>query len=58
MVISPLFRRLIMYNVIDLFSGAGGLSYGFAVNPEFKIIMANEYNKDIAHAYSVNYSDL
>lgn len=43
------------YKVIDLFAGVGGLSYGFAQNDRFEIIMANEYDKDIAKAYSMNH---
>ena len=43
------------YRVIDLFAGVGGLSYGFAHNPSFDIVMANEYEKDIAKAYSLNH---
>lgn len=43
------------YNVIDLFAGVGGLSYGFANNASFDIVMANEIEKDIATAYSLNH---
>ena len=43
------------YKVVDLFAGVGGLSYGFAHNPNFEIIMANEYDKDIAKAYTLNH---
>lgn len=43
------------YNVIDLFAGVGGLSYGFSQNDNFNIVMANEYEKDIAKAYSLNH---
>ena len=42
------------YKVIDLFAGVGGLSYGFAHNDKFEIVMANEYDKDIATAYRMN----
>lgn len=42
------------FKVVDLFAGVGGLSYGFAHNPAFKIVMANEYDKNIATAYSLN----
>lgn len=42
------------FKVIDLFAGVGGLSYGFAHNNHFEIVMANECNKDIAKAYSLN----
>ena len=41
--------------VIDLFAGVGGLSYGFAHNDNFQIVMANEYDKDIATAYRMNH---
>lgn len=43
------------YRVIDLFAGVGGLSYGFAHNDNFQIVMANEYDKDIATAYRMNH---
>ncbi len=43
------------YNVIDLFAGVGGLSYGFSKLPQFNIIAANEIEKDIATAYSINH---
>lgn len=44
--------------VIDLFAGVGGLSYGFSQNENFKIVMANEYDKDIAKAYMLNHPDV
>lgn len=28
------------YNIIDLFAGVGGLSYGFSILPQFNIIAA------------------
>ncbi len=43
------------FNVIDLFAGVGGLSYGFAHNDNFNIVMANEYDSDIAKAYTLNH---
>jgi DNA (cytosine-5)-methyltransferase 1 len=43
--------------VIDLFSGVGGLSYGFCKNPHFKIIAANEILEDMAKAYGLNHGD-
>ena len=39
---------------IDLFSGVGGLSLGFE-HVGFKIVIANEYDKDIAAAYVANH---
>ncbi len=47
-----------MYNILDLFAGVGGLSYGFSQIPEFKILAANEIEKDIAKAYSLNHPDV
>ena len=46
------------YNVIDLFAGVGGLSYGFSKLSQFNIIMANEIEKDISVAYTLNYPDV
>lgn len=41
--------------VVDLFAGVGGLSYGFAHDSAFEIVLANEYEKDISIAYSLNH---
>ena len=46
------------YNVIDLFAGVGGLTYGFAQLSEFKILAANEIENDIATAYSLNHPEV
>ncbi len=46
------------YNVIDLFAGVGGLSYGFSQMAEFEILLANEIEKDIAAAYSLNHPNV
>lgn len=43
------------YTVVDLFAGVGGLSYGFSRNDRFEIILANEMQKDIAKAYTLNH---
>ena len=44
-----------MYNVVDLFAGVGGLSYGFSKIPDFKVLIANEIEKDISIAYTLNH---
>lgn len=52
--------------IVDLFSGAGGLTFGFyykLVNGEFvktnnQFVFANEYNKKAATAYMKNYCDI
>jgi len=46
------------YNVVDLFAGVGGLSYGFSKLPVFNIIAANEIEKDISIAYSLNHPNV
>lgn len=43
------------YNIIDLFAGVGGLSYGFSTLSQFNIIAANEIEKDISVAYTLNH---
>ena len=41
-----------------MFSGVGGLSYGFSKMPEFNIIAANEIEKDISIAYKLNHPNV
>lgn len=44
-----------MYNVVDLFAGVGGLSYGFSKLPDFNVLVANEIERDISIAYTLNH---
>lgn len=45
-------------NMIDLFSGAGGLSYGFSeASPEYTSIAAVENNKYAASTFSLNFPE-
>lgn len=44
--------------IIDLFSGVGGLSYGFSHNSNFEIIAANEILPNMAKAYSLNHPNV
>ncbi len=37
--------------VIDLFAGVGGMSLGFEM-AGFEVVLANEYDKEIAVAYA------
>ena len=46
------------YTVLDLFAGAGGLSYGFAKDNDFKILAANEIEFDMAKTYSLNHPEV
>lgn len=41
--------------VIDLFSGVGGLSYGFSHSEDFEIVAANEILPNMAKAYTLNH---
>jgi len=41
--------------IIDLFSGVGGLSYGFVHDNNFEIVAANELLPNMARAYSLNH---
>jgi len=45
-------------NVVDLFSGVGGLSYGFSKNSKFKIVLANDFDKQAAESYKLNHKDV
>jgi len=47
-----------MLNVVDLFSGVGGLSYGFAKNKNFNVVLANEILPDMAKAYTLNHKNV
>ncbi|NOZ91276.1 MAG: DNA cytosine methyltransferase [Epsilonproteobacteria bacterium] len=46
------------FTIIDLFAGAGGLSYGFAKDSDFEIVMANEIEYDMAQTYSINHPNI
>ena len=46
------------YNIVDLFAGVGGLSFGFSKLPQFNIVAANEIEKDISIAYKLNHPDV
>jgi DNA (cytosine-5)-methyltransferase 1 len=43
-------------NVIDLFAGVGGLSQGF-IKAGFSVILANEYDSEIADSYRYNHPE-
>lgn len=44
-----------MYKVVDLFSGVGGLSFGFDQDKDFEILAANEILPNMAMAYHLNH---
>ena len=46
-----------MYKTIDLFAGAGGLSYGFLQTGQFQLVAAAELSKNAQATYKVNIAD-
>jgi len=44
--------------VIDVFCGAGGLSYGFYKNKNFNLLCANDIEKDMTETYKANHKDV
>ena len=44
-----------MIKVASLFSGVGGLDYGFAHHPDFSLVFANDFNKDACATYRANF---
>ena len=45
------------YKVIDLFAGAGGLSYGFLQTGRFRLVAAAEINENARATYRANIAD-
>jgi len=43
------------WTVVDLFAGVGGLSFGFAHRPDFRVVAANEILPEMATAYRANH---
>ncbi len=44
-------------NVLDIFSGCGGLSFGFHHNPFFNVVLANDIWFTACESYKANYPD-
>jgi DNA (cytosine-5)-methyltransferase 1 len=47
-----------MLNVVDLFSGVGGLSLGFLNTGRFKVLVSNEIDESIAASYKLNHPEV
>lgn len=45
------------FKVIDLFSGAGGFTLGFALTGKFESVLANDWNAYAAKTYNANFGD-
>lgn len=48
------FKKLNEFNILDLFSGAGGLSYGMEKNPHFKTKVALDFNEKATITFKKN----
>jgi len=46
------------YKIIDIFCGAGGLSYGFYKNNNFEIVCATDIGKDMCETYKANHENV
>jgi DNA (cytosine-5)-methyltransferase 1 len=46
-----------MIKVCSLFSGCGGLDYGFHYNDGYEIVFANDFNKDACLTYRANFNN-
>ena len=46
-----------MYKTVDLFAGAGGLSYGFESTGMFKVLAVAEINKNAQNTFLVNHDN-
>ena len=44
-----------MFNLIDLFSGVGGLAQGFKETKKFNTLLANDVDKDMCEAFKLNF---
>jgi len=42
------------YSILDLFAGCGGLGYGFKINKNFSINLANDIWKPAMNTYKFN----
>ena len=45
------------FRILDLFSGAGGFSYGLEMNPRFKTVVALDMNEAALRTFSANMPD-
>ena len=45
------------FKILDLFSGAGGFSYGLEKNPNFKTVVATDYNENALATFKYNMPD-
>lgn len=45
------------FRMLDLFSGAGGFSYGMEKNPHFKTVVALDFNKQAIETFKYNMPD-
>ncbi|MCC8036746.1 MAG: DNA (cytosine-5-)-methyltransferase [Bacteroidales bacterium] len=47
-------KKIENFRILDLFSGAGGMSYGMHQNPHFQTVVALDFNQDAANTFHKN----
>ena len=45
------------FKILDIFAGAGGFSYGFEMNKNFKSVLALDLNSDAIETYKLNHKN-
>ncbi|MGZ9756131.1 DNA cytosine methyltransferase [Mycoplasma sp. 4423] len=45
------------YRILDLFCGAGGFSLGFEQNPNFKTLIAVDFDQNATNTFKNNFPD-
>lgn len=53
----PQVQRIPYFRILDLFSGAGGLSHGMESNPDFKTVVASDYDEQAITTFKYNMPD-
>ncbi len=48
---------VVNFRILDLFSGAGGFSYGIEKNPHFKTLLALDFNENALKTFKYNLPD-
>ena len=54
---NPLDDKIMQFNILDLFSGAGGFSYGMEKNIHFKTVIALDFNEKALDTFKYNMPD-
>lgn len=53
----PMIKKISSFRILDLFSGAGGFSYGMEHNPHFKTVIALDNDSSVGETFQKNMPD-